>query len=235
LRFSLASAALAENFDFFLNEFRNPLSPDIKRKAAAGMVFSDTLKACGIFKGLSEGERLGMAQQIILGCADEGLAWRVTELRNSYNLEELVALGMLDGGKLTAEQCVFMARKGSAAPQPGKTEIARILVECGNTAEGVKIAKGAVEAFQGGNDLNLKWEGTFPNELNAQFLPLLSQPLASLEVSKLMICNGGVGEYREKVIQALRGVINDREKGTKERVEAAYVLLQMGVEPVPEE
>ncbi|MEM4272619.1 MAG: hypothetical protein QXH30_03430, partial [Candidatus Bilamarchaeaceae archaeon] len=231
LRYVLGDVPFPENFDFFLSEFRNAPNAEIRRRAAGAMVFSDKEKACRILMALPESEKLDLAQQLVWGCNDNEIGWRVLELSNSYKIGELSALARLDGRNLTKEQCEFIEDMAMGAQIDAKIEIGRVLFECGNREAGFRVAREVVkESVDNGTADLMSYR--YPKEMNPIFLPLSGKDgNLALEICKMMLCNGGVAEHRNEIVDALRRIIRNMKTKSAKRVEAAFLLLKMGVEP----
>lgn len=243
LRFALGYSRVRGNFDFFLNEFRDPAGPEIKKAAAAGMALSDHERGCGMLKSLPEAERLELGDQLVWGCGDPNTAWRRVELgglsgyrEEPFEYDETAKI--LNGREMGPEKCAWIAARAPASGGGIKMEVARLLLECGDKGRAREMTKEAIEGVkEGGTEGTLDLVSPFPREFNADFAgfvgtnPHSPAPWLEGRIALAMICNGGYMDYLPKVTETLRGLAANGEEDFENRVVAAYLLLKIGVEP----
>ena len=237
LRHGLGKMEIADNFDFFLNELDVLDDSEMKEAAVAGMMYSDTEKACNLLDELSEERKKPIQYQIMLGCWSDEIAWRYVyewnEGKRKFDAQTYVAFEIIEGKNITETEYEFLKTTYVKAPPPLKFQIARIVYEYGDKETGLKYIDEAVDTVVR-SDMYDQAICLFPREFAERLVPLLDKEDHEISIAEGIMCHGEEGKYMEDIVRALRRVVNNENKHIITRIHAAFILLRLGVEPLEE-
>jgi len=237
LRHGLGKMEIADNFDFFLNELESVEDPEMKEAAAGGMLYSDTERGCNLLNELSEEKKKIINYQIMIGCWSSEIAWRYIYEWDSgtrkFDAQTYVAFEIINGKEITEKDYEFLKTVYNKAPPSLKFQIARIVYEYGDKDTGLEYVDEAVATIIE-TDMYYQVICLFPREFAERLVPLLPREDHEIFIAEGLICHAEEEKYKNEIITALRGVLNNEEKHIRIRTEAAFILLKMGVEPLEE-
>lgn len=228
----LASMGIKENFDFFLKLSRNQENGlDL---AGYGLSLSDPARGCPILKSIGREHPLA-SNLLVTVCGDKEEAWKqVTETSDNRYLLKFVNGRDLSFAQITELERIANADIGTPACNPGLLEIARIFHEYGNNEKAHEFLSHVISYAEDENsEYSFDFSMGFPAEFIPRLLPLIHQDTQyALQITGGILCNGRPQDIPPEVIEVLRSIVLDR--GAEEgRLEAAELLLWMGVDPLP--
>lgn len=228
LRYGIGDLELPENYDFFLKELSST-NPDIKRKAAAGLILSNHEKACDALEKTKDSDRRILANQLIIGCNDKAQMWDAFMHPGLYPDTLMdISLGYLTGSDLTKDQLAMLRSKQSSAPIRAKIIFARLFFEAGDKELSMSVLGDAVRhILREGYKERIVAHGLVP-----EFLPVL-YPLYAMDWHSISIAKGFDGtlpypSYPPQLIASLRRIMKNNGMRLEERFEAAFLLLKFG-------
>lgn len=240
LWFGLGSMGLPENFDFLLNEFKSG-NERIKHSAAWALILSDVERACKVMKTLPKDERKPSSKPFGWACRDVELAWKtIHEFKNKRIVDEKdnsleLALEFIGGSGLSPQQYETLKDIAKDIPLYSRLDFARILYEYGDKETADRYVEETVDIFINSDDTAAIWLCNFPKEATNLMVPLLKKkPVFAMEIAKGLICHGNHRDYISEIVGPLRDFVVDNELDLSVRVEAAFILLQLGVDSVEE-
>jgi hypothetical protein len=247
---ALISMESPENFGFFLKHAMMKPKP-AHYLSFDGLVRSNFQEGCRVLHGMEP--KTALVRIVLqLECGDKEMIWKDLE-ECQKGKEEIIMSSpgplftLIDGRQLSKEQYGIIKRLGSYFPiydEDGEysdselpmPQIARILYEYGDKKTAEEYLRKYLSGIPGRPELSLYICGV-PNE----FIPLLLRAMEppytvhreynAMKVASLIFESGERPKYEPQFSQSLRMMVSSPEFSASARVNAAMLLLKMGIDP----
>ena len=228
---ALARLMLKENYPFFLGEFRKELGKEIRHEGTVlGLILSDQEKGCAELKKLPEEEKNWFREHLIVGCRSVEDAWAEIYRKG---MERIRAVQIVDGPNMTKEQSDFLQKKCPEEEAPVKIMYGRLLYEAGYVHEAKSCFGSGVDDYSENRYGPVMLACDLPKELIGLLEPLYEKPEFAIMLAEgFMSSDLKLDEYPPAVLQNLKGVVHDENTKLEDRVNAAFLLLKLGIDPL---
>ena len=224
---ALKNMSRAEDYPFFMDLIHSR-DLETRRNAATGAALADPKRGCAELRKLGFEKDRGARYPVVSVCGDTKYAWDVVfeagrnpDQRTSMEL----FLMFISGKDIDTIKVDFLKKISHKVNNSSKSEIARILYEYGDKEGSKKVYEELIKKVHG-----IWLCGTFPEEFNPMLDGIIEK--SPITVAKLFNSNEDRIVYPPKLVDALQALVINPKNSHSERVEAAFMLLLKGYEPI---